>query len=291
MAIPSLSIAVIGKNEREQIQRWMHSPGEAEFLKEVIYVDTGSEDDSREVAEKAGAVVHEFPWCDDFSAAKNRSIELCSSEWVLQLDADEHLDPKYWPVVERLIQVPDAEWWNITIHNFEEDPRVYEHPKMKVGKAPRLFRARHRYGIRYPVDGNVYPMLVHERLLDVPQVVSQKWEPSDVAISHYGYLVERPEPNEMYRRLNLEQLKLTPFSWRHWFFLSTYELWYRRFRPALALLNKALMYSWTFWDKDGYPLLQERKAQYNQQRQQTVQARQARAEQLRGTNYTPFTPQ
>ena len=290
MATPSLAIAVIGKDEREQIKRWMHSPGEVPFLEEVVYVDTGSSDDSREVAAKAGATVHEFAWCDDFSAAKNHSIGLCSSEWVLQLDADEHLPEKYWGAVQKLIENPEAQWYNLTIHNFEEDPHRFHMPMMKVGKAPRLFRQHHRYGMRYPVDGKVYPMLVHERLVDVPQVVSAQWEPGDVAISHYGYLVERPEPNEYYRKLNLAQLELTPYSWRHWFFLSTYELWYRRFRPALSMLNRALLHSHTFWNKDGFTLLQERKAMYNQQRAEYVQKRKMREQQLQGTNYAPYVP-
>jgi len=290
MATPTLSIAVIGKNEREQIKRWMHRPGEVPFLKEVVYVDTGSEDDSVAVAERKGATVHHFDWCDDFSAAKNFSIEQCSSEWVLQLDADEHLQEKYWPKVEALIQNPEAQYFNITIFNFEEDPRQVKHPLVKLGKAPRLFRQSCRYGFRYPMDGKIYPMLVHERLLGVPQEVPARWEPMDLGISHYGYLIERPEPNEMYRRLNLAQLELTPFSWRHWFFLSTYEFWYKRFRPALNMLNKALLYSFTFWSKEGLPLLMERKNMYHSTRTNYIQTKRQRAQQLQGTSYATYEP-
>ena len=288
MATPSLSIAMIGKDEREQLKRWMHKPGEVPFLKEVVYVDTGSEDDSIAVAESMGATVHQFPWCDDFSAAKNFSVEKCSSDWVLQIDADEHLPEKHWPKIEALMENAKSEYYNVTIFNLEEDPRQVKNPLVKVGKAPRLFRQHRRYGMRYPVDGKVHPMFVHERLLDVPQELPQEAEPMDFGISHYGYLIERPEGNEMYRRLNLKQIELTPFSWRHWFFLSTYEFWYKRFRPALNMLNKAMLYSFTFWEKEGFSLLLERKQMYHNTRAEYAQKKRQRAEQLKGTNYAVY---
>ncbi|HEY9714940.1 MAG TPA: glycosyltransferase, partial [Chroococcales cyanobacterium] len=56
---------------------------------ELVIVDTGSRDRSREVAAQMGARVFDFVWVDDFSAARNYSFEHCTSDWILWLDSDD----------------------------------------------------------------------------------------------------------------------------------------------------------------------------------------------------------
>lgn len=58
---------------------------------ELVVVDTGSRDATREVAAAAGARVERFEWCDDFSAARNHALSFARGDWVLVLDADEVL--------------------------------------------------------------------------------------------------------------------------------------------------------------------------------------------------------
>lgn len=58
---------------------------------EIIVCDTGSTDHTRQIAREYTDQVHEVPWEDDFSIARNRSIERASGDWILWLDADEHL--------------------------------------------------------------------------------------------------------------------------------------------------------------------------------------------------------
>lgn len=60
---------------------------------EIVIVDTGSTDESREIASAAGARVLEAPWRDDFAAARNVGLEACRTDWVLSIDADERLVP------------------------------------------------------------------------------------------------------------------------------------------------------------------------------------------------------
>jgi len=56
-----------------------------------VVVDTGSSDRTVEIAREHGARVTHFTWCDDFSAAKNFSIEQATGDWILSIDADESI--------------------------------------------------------------------------------------------------------------------------------------------------------------------------------------------------------
>ncbi len=58
---------------------------------EIVIVDTGSTDNTKQIASEYGARIFEFPWCDDFSAARNVSVEHCLGKWILFIDADERL--------------------------------------------------------------------------------------------------------------------------------------------------------------------------------------------------------
>ena len=58
---------------------------------EIIVCDTGSSDRTMEIAREYTDQVYEIPWDDDFSAARNRSIEKATGDWVLWIDADEYL--------------------------------------------------------------------------------------------------------------------------------------------------------------------------------------------------------
>ena len=59
---------------------------------ELVMADTGSDDGSREIAERYADILFDFPWVNDFAAARNAVIDRCSGEWYFSLDADEWLD-------------------------------------------------------------------------------------------------------------------------------------------------------------------------------------------------------
>jgi Tfp pilus assembly protein PilF len=73
---------------------------------EIVVVDTGSSDQSRDIARRHGARGLDFPWCDDFAAARNASLDACRAPWILCLDADEQLAPADW----RRVRETAAEW-------------------------------------------------------------------------------------------------------------------------------------------------------------------------------------
>lgn len=86
---PFLSLCMIVKNESQNLPRCLDSV--KPYVDEIIIVDTGSEDNTPEIARQYGAKVEYFAWCDDFAAARNYSLSLASGNWILVLDADEEL--------------------------------------------------------------------------------------------------------------------------------------------------------------------------------------------------------
>ena len=86
----SVSLCMIVKNEEDVLERCLESA--VDLVDEIIIVDTGSTDGSREVAEKYADILIDFPWIDDFAAARNSVLKRCSGKWFMFVDTDEYLD-------------------------------------------------------------------------------------------------------------------------------------------------------------------------------------------------------
>lgn len=83
-----LSQCMIVKNEENNIRKALEW-GKGTVFEQII-VDTGSTDNTVQLAEEMGAIVFHFPWIDDFSAAKNFAISKAKGNWIVFLDADEY---------------------------------------------------------------------------------------------------------------------------------------------------------------------------------------------------------
>ena len=87
MHMYSVAVAMIVRNEAALIAKCLRSI--APWVDHMLVLDTGSTDDTVHIARRAGARVECFPWVDDFSAARNRALELADADWNVVLDADE----------------------------------------------------------------------------------------------------------------------------------------------------------------------------------------------------------
>ena len=83
-----LSIALIVKDEAKILDKMLSSVKEAD---EIIVCDTGSSDNTIEIAKKYTDKIYHFKWCDDFSKARNYAKEKCTGDWILSIDADHQL--------------------------------------------------------------------------------------------------------------------------------------------------------------------------------------------------------
>jgi len=84
---PEISLCMITKDEGRFLENCLDVVKES--VDEMIIVDTGSKDRTKEIAKKYKAKVYDFRWCDDFSKARNFSISKATKDWILVLDADE----------------------------------------------------------------------------------------------------------------------------------------------------------------------------------------------------------
>jgi hypothetical protein len=74
-----------------------------DVVDEIVVVDTGSVDDSVEIARRYGARVIFHTWSDDFAEARNVALDAAVGEWILYIDADERLSGTDRASVERLL--------------------------------------------------------------------------------------------------------------------------------------------------------------------------------------------
>ena len=86
-----LSVCIITKDEEQNIARCLECLAPYGF--ELIVADTGSSDRTKEIALRYTDKVYEFPWRDDFAAAKNFAVSKASGDAVMVVDADEFLEP------------------------------------------------------------------------------------------------------------------------------------------------------------------------------------------------------
>ncbi len=84
------SLVIITLNEEKNIERCIRS---APMASDVVVLDSGSTDRTREIAQSLGARVFNEPW-PGFYKQKTRAVELAENDWVLSLDADEALSPE-----------------------------------------------------------------------------------------------------------------------------------------------------------------------------------------------------
>lgn len=84
-----ISLCMIVKNEERVLGECLAST--EPFFFERIVVDTGSTDRTREIVNEHGAQLHEFPWTDSFSEARNESLKYATGDWIFWMDADDTL--------------------------------------------------------------------------------------------------------------------------------------------------------------------------------------------------------
>ena len=126
-ALPSslLSICMIVRDEAQRIGAFLNR--HKGLADEIVVVDTGSTDETPEIARHAGARVFGFDWRDDFSAARNFSLGAAASMWILVLDADEWIEPADFGLLRELCSVTEpCVAFSMTTRNYSNDSSLID---------------------------------------------------------------------------------------------------------------------------------------------------------------------
>lgn len=102
----TLSLCMIVKNEEDVLARCLSCA--KLFADEIIIVDTGSTDRTKEIAKQFTSQRYDFAWCEDFSAARNFSFSKATMDYTMWLDADDIIDEKNCRLLLKLKQELDA---------------------------------------------------------------------------------------------------------------------------------------------------------------------------------------
>lgn len=121
MGVAALSLCMIVKNEERALSRCLDSV--AGLASEIIIVDTGSTDATRDIAASYGAKISAFDFSFvDFAAARNQALARASGKWILALDADEILDPASASLILQLIAGDGNDGYYFQRLNRQTDP-------------------------------------------------------------------------------------------------------------------------------------------------------------------------
>jgi len=147
---------------------------------ELVVVDTGSSDQTVQIAEAFGAKVSHFEWAGDFSAARNASLERATGEWILILDADEMMSPQLKQQLKAIKRDRNAGAATVLVRN------QLAHGHHRLSRLLRLFRR----------DGTVrFAHRIHEDV--TPKVAAylertgKRLKCLDGPLEHLGYQRER----------------------------------------------------------------------------------------------------
>ncbi|MCG7334344.1 glycosyltransferase [Sporosarcina sp. ACRSM] len=186
---PILSICMIVKNEEKVLSRCLDSI--SGIADEIIIVDTGSNDQSKEIALRYTNNVYDFEWVDDFSKARNYAASKATGEWIFAIDADEFVERESFQKlkVELVEKPPKFNIIGVQIVSFVgqngENTSLNYHERL------------------YKNNGDIsYYRNVHEILAHVDS--KENKGTIDFQLFHSGYLADvMNEKNKFERNLNL----------------------------------------------------------------------------------------
>jgi len=168
---PLLSLCMIVKNEEKHLLNSIQSV--TDIVDEIIIVDTGSTDQTVELAKKYATLVVQIPWNNNFAEARNISLEEATGKWILVLDADETLYDEDITKLKRLILLDqNHEGYFLQIVNQKEQ---FIDSHQEIFPSLRLFRNRADYR---------FSGAIHEQI--APSIPSEKITMTEIRILHNG---------------------------------------------------------------------------------------------------------
>jgi GT2 family glycosyltransferase len=192
-APPRTSLVMMVKNEARNLPACLASV--AGLFDEIIIVDTGSTDETREIARRYGAKVIDFRWVDSFAAARNEGLRHAAGRYVFWMDADDRLDEENRRKLEALLD------------GLAGEPVAYAMPCLCVSEAGGDTETVVQHVRLFPnLAGLRWNFRVHEQILPGLRALGCPVQFADVMVHHHGY--RDPAVQEGKRQRNLRLLLL-----------------------------------------------------------------------------------
>jgi glycosyltransferase involved in cell wall biosynthesis len=192
----SISFATIMKNEETNLHNFFNQYWA--FADEIVLVDTGSTDNSVELAEMWGAKVLHTEWKENFSDPRNMALKACKEDWIFHVDIDE--DVPELGKLRRMTELQSAAGFIFYINNLQPNG------KSALSETIRLMRNNGQW---------YYTGYVHETVDKAAQNSKLKIFRATTGITHKGFLKPRDKMKEKlkkYLRMNLRQLRDNPMD-------------------------------------------------------------------------------
>ena len=224
----SISLCMIVKNEDKFLEQCLNSvKGIAD---EIIIVDTGSTDKTKEICKKFGVKnakffdikIFDFKWVDDFSAARNKCLKHATKDWVLVLDADEVIEEGDLSKIKNIIEnakgiVGFALEQRSYINNFFEGA-VKNNSDFDLVKNYQFYISNFLVRLFKNKLGLYFKHRVHELVEDSIEEKGLGYEKSEVIIYHFGSLKDENLISDRvshYSKIILKQLNDEPNNARY----------------------------------------------------------------------------
>jgi hypothetical protein len=220
-ATPGLSFGMVVRDGAATLAECLASV--AGVADELIVVDTGSHDETIDIAKQYGARVVAVPWHDDFAAARNRYLELARLPWILSLDADERLPNPDIDAIRATIRAHPGTAFGVTVRNFfhhdVEWPRLLP-PSEFGGRASgtQSWHLSRTVRLLPNMPGLTYRFPVHESLIPAATRLRVGLRLSDLVVHHREHSApggaRSPAKATQYRALGLDKLNRYPRYFR-----------------------------------------------------------------------------
>jgi tetratricopeptide (TPR) repeat protein len=184
---PRLSVAMIVRDEAEMAPGFLASI--QGLWDELVVVDTGSTDGTQGYFEAAGACVIQSTWQDDFSIARNESLEAVTGDWVLVLDADERVSPQF--IVEFLAAIEDPGAGALAVKMSNALPYGHRRESFLLRAWRNDPAVRYRCAIHEDASASVAQLLIRT------QTTLRRVE---APVDHLGYVRSRAAAKDKKRR-------------------------------------------------------------------------------------------
>jgi len=187
-----IALNIIVKNESKFLRGCLESV--KDLVDEIVIADTGSTDNTVEIASEFTDKILYFIWNNDFSEARNFVINNTDANWVLYLDADERIDKIYHDQIRELVNSGEYDAFQLKIKSRIDNETGSQ---IHIVPYPRLFR-------KYP--DVMFEGKIHEQITPSLVKAGAKFKITDIIIEHLGY-AQGAEINEQKKNRNLEALK------------------------------------------------------------------------------------